>query len=174
MKIRCDIHLGSTVSKVLLVPRPEEKDEHLALKLAAYLMFLAKDPIVEPSADHPCLSGITHRPDVCTLDAGGQINLWVDCGSVTLNKLDKVTRRLPGARVIVLKASLREAQRLRRDLQETIKHETRIEIWTWPDGLFDVWLHALNDKTEVYGDAHEKSFNLVVNEIPYAVDLVDV
>jgi hypothetical protein len=32
----------------------------------------------------------------------------------------------------------------------------------------------MDEKIEIFGDAHEKSFNLVVNNIPYAVDLTPI
>jgi hypothetical protein len=55
-----------------------------------------------------------------------------------------------------------------------VRQGDRIEIWTWPEGAFATWLRAMEDKTELYGEAHERSFNLVVNQVPYAVDLIAV
>jgi uncharacterized protein YaeQ len=173
MKIRCDLHLEIT-SKVILVARPEEKIDHLALKLAGYAMFLKMEPIVEPSTDHPALSDIDFRPDVCALNEAGEINLWVECGAVALNKLDKVSRRFTTARIIVLKATLAEARRLRADVNDQLKYGSKIEIWTWPEGEFTAWKNALEDKTELFGEAHERWFNLVVNQTPYAVELISV
>ncbi len=63
---------------------------------------------------------------------------------------------------------------MRAVLQEQIRQGDRVEIWTWPEGDFKTWLHALEDKTELYGEAHERSFNLVVNNVPYVVDLLSV
>ncbi|MCB4756271.1 MAG: YaeQ family protein [Elusimicrobia bacterium] len=174
MKIRCDLHIGNQSAKLILVPKPEEKDDHLALKLAATLMFFTREPIVDPSSNHPALLGFEHKPDVCALDAGGQIDLWIDCGSVTAHKLDKVTRRLPNARIVVIKSSMTDAARLRRVIKTDIRHAQRVEIWAWPNGTFEPWLKALAEKTEVYGEAHEKSLNLVVNEVAYTVDLVEI
>lgn len=174
MKLRCDLHLGQHASKLLLVPKPEEPFEHLALKLAAYAMFLPLSPVVEPSSNHPALMGSDIKPDVFTMDESGAISIWIECGSVSLNKLDKATRRFPQARIVVLKATLQEAERLRKELREQVRHEGRIDIWTWKNNDFSIWRSALDEKTEIFGEAHEKSFNLVVNDVAYAVDLVSV
>lgn len=172
MKLRCDIHLESGDAKLLLAPRPEEKTDHLALKLAGYLMFLPLGPVVDPSSDHAALHDFDLKPDLVAMDAGGGITLWLECGEVSINKLDKVSRRLGNSRVVVLKRSMHQARQLRERLDEQVRQGHRVEIWTWPEGEFERWLAALNEKTEVYGEAHEKSFNLVVNEVPYAVDLL--
>ena len=174
MKIRCDIHLESGDSKLILAPKPEEKVDHLALKLAGFLMFLPMGPVVEPSSDHPSLFGYDVKPDVMAMDAGGDILLWLECGEVSINKLDKVSRRLVRGRIVVLKKSLREAKQLRERMGDEVRQSQRVEVWTWPAGEFERWVGAMQEKTEIFGEAHEKSFNLVVNETPYAVDLVQV
>jgi uncharacterized protein YaeQ len=172
VKIRAELHLGDHSGKVILAGRPEETAEHLALKLAAFAMFLPGDPIVDPSPDHPALDGYEVRPDLFVLDDGGQVKMWIECGEVSINKIDKISRRLSGARILVLKENRHQALKMRATVQEQIRNADRIEIWTWPEEEFKKWLHALEDKTEIYGEAHEKSFNLVVNSVPYAVDLV--
>ncbi len=175
MKIRGELSLGGISSKVILVAKPEEKADHLAMKLAAFAMFLPLGPVVSPAMDHPGLAGLEIRPDVCAFNDAGEVSLWVECGEVSINKLDKLTRRLPETRIVVIKAQMRQAKQLRESLTDEVRHGKRIEIWTWPDAeSFDVWLHAMEDKTELFGEAHEMSFNLVVNQIAYAVDLVSV
>ncbi len=172
MKIRADLQLGGLSSKLVLVARQEEKAEHLALKLAAFAMFLPLNPTVDPPSTHPTLLGIDMRPDLFTLNAAGEVDVWVECGEVSINKVDKLTRRFPHARIVVIKATKAQAERLRSSLVDDIRHEQRVEIWSWPDGGFKEWLGALEEKTEIYGEAHEKSFNLVVNNTAIAVDLV--
>jgi uncharacterized protein YaeQ len=172
MKIRAELHLGSDIQRVILAAKPEEKADHLALKLAAFAMFHEFRPTVEPSAQHPALLGMDIRPDLFFLNEAGDISTWIECGEVSINKLDKLTRRLPQTRIVVLKTTKHQADRLRITLGEQVRMGARIEIWTWPDNEFKTWLHALEEKTEIFGEAHEKSFNLVVNQTPIAVDLV--
>jgi hypothetical protein len=154
------------------VARPEEKLDHLAMKLAAFVMFFPLAPIVDPSPDHPSLAGLDLKPDLLSVNEGGDIRLWLECGEASINKLDKVSRRLGQARIVVITASIHKANQLRKTLEKDVRHGARIEIWTWQPGDFETWLKAMGEKVEIFGDAHEKSFNLVVNGVPYAVDLV--
>lgn len=172
MKVRGELHLGDYSGNVILAAKPEEKADHLAMKLAAFAMFLSRGPIVEPSTDHPGLVGLDIRPDVCVMNEAGEISVWIECGEVSINKLDKLARRLPETRIVVIKSERHQATQMRQKLDAAVKQGARIEIWTWPEGTFSTWLQAMEDKTELYGDAHEKSFNLVINGVPYAVDLI--
>ncbi len=174
MKIRCDLHVNGGARKLLLVPGATETGEHLALKLAAYLLFWDFDPVVGASSKHPALADQEFIPDLMALDEGGAVRLWVECGNVAWHKLNKLVRRCPGARLVVLKSTHREAGRLRADVDEKLGRSERLEILSWPDGGFSRWLAALGEKTEAYGEAGGRSFNLVVNETPFDVDLLAV
>lgn len=171
MKIRAEFHLGSLSSKLVLVPRPEEKLDHLALKLAAYAMMLPLEPIVDPSVNHPALRDFDLKPDLLALNMAGEIVLWLECGEVSINKLDKVIRRLPDCRVVVLKPNKHKALQQREMVAEHIRQADRVEIWAWPDDTFKEWEGAVEEKIEIFGEAHEKSLNLVINQTAVAVDL---
>jgi hypothetical protein len=171
MKIRCDLNVNGEERKLLIVPGLNEPAEHRALKLAAYLLFWSDQPAVDFNFKNPALAGYDFLPDLMALDEGGAIKLWVECGSTTLNKLTKLTRRLPQGRIVVMKETAREAQRLREDLRKGLDREARVEIWAWPDGLFREWVSALKEKTEIYGESGGLLINVVVNEQPLVAEL---
>ena len=166
MKIRCDLHVNGGSRKLVLMPGPNERADHLALKLAAYLLFWDKEPVVVPSAKHPALLGQEFVPDLMSLDITGAVDLWVECGATTMNKLDKVARRFTHARIVVLTPSAREAERLRSDVAAKLERAPRIEILAWKDGQFTEFARTLAEKTEVYGEAGGHMINAVVNERP--------
>ncbi|MBI5630004.1 MAG: YaeQ family protein [Elusimicrobia bacterium] len=174
MKIRCDLHVNGGSRKLLLVPGPNETGEHLALKLAAYLLFWDWEPVVEASAKHPALAAQEFIPDLMALDQGGEIRLWVECGQVSLHKLGKLLRRLPQARIVALKADERQARRLRKDLGDCLERSKRVEIWAWPEGSFKSWIACVAEKTEVYGESRGLMLNAVVNERPIVAELKKV
>ncbi len=174
MKIRCEFHLGDKARKVFLVPKPEEKADHLVLKLAALAMFHAQNPVVDLSADHPSLSAFAHRPDVCVFNEGGEISHWIECGTVSLHKVDKVLRRMSSGRFIVIKPDIRGAQKFRNDLNHEVRNGNRVEIWAWENEEFLGLLKVIGEKTELFGEAHERFLNVVVNEHPYVAQLVEV
>ena len=171
MKLRCDLHVNGGSRKLLIVQHHDETGDHLALKLAAYLLFWDLDPQVEVSAKNPALTEFEFMPDVLALADDGSVGVWVECGKTTMNKMLKLTRRLPHSRIVVLKETAAEAERLRRDLKAELERSDRIEILAFPDATFREWLAALVEKTEVYGDADNRSLNVVVNERPFHADL---
>lgn len=172
MALRCDIHLNGGHRKLILSPRPEETHDHLALKLAAFLLFWAEEPVVDPSAKHPALLDQEFRPDLMALDLSGRMALWIECGFTSLNKLEKLPRRFPHARFVVIRESLRDGERVRRDLNDCLTRGT-VDVWAWREEDFKLWRDALDDKTEVFGDVQGRSFNLTINQTPLAVDLQD-
>jgi len=136
----------------------------MALKLAGFLLYWDYNPIVDASVKTPALANFEFLPDVVALDEGGAVTLWVECGSVTMNKLTKLIRRLPHARVVVMKETPREALRLRSEITQELDKPERIEIIAWPDDQFKDWVAYLGEKIEVFGEAGGLSINAVVND----------
>ncbi|MDE2490655.1 MAG: YaeQ family protein [Elusimicrobia bacterium] len=170
MRIRGDLLVNGETRKPYLVGAPSEPDEHLAHRLAAYLLFWNEAPILDASPKTPALAGYEFLPDLLALDAAGEAKLWVECGTITLHKLTKVTRRLPRGRIVVMKETEREAARLRRDLEAQFDRPERVEILGWPDGAFRAWCAAVGEKTEIFGEADGRAINAVVNEVPLVVE----
>jgi len=171
MRIRCDLQVNGEERKLILVPGINEPLGHRALKLAAYLLFWPEDPAIDISPKNPALADYDFLPDLMALDDTGAIKLWVECGSTTMNKLNKLTRRLPRARIVVMKETERDAQRLREELQAQLEREARVEILAWPGRLFREWVSALQENTGVYGESSGLLLNVVVNEHPFAAEL---
>ena len=174
MKLRCDLNVNGGSRRLLIVQGPSEPEDHLALKLAAFLLFWDKEPIIDASTKTPALAQYEFLPDVLCLDAAGDISAWIECGSSTMNKLTKLTRRIPkgNGRIVVLKTTERDAERLRGDMAQQLDRPERVEVLAWPGSSFKEWAAAVAEKTEVYGDAAESSLNVVLNQTPFAVDFV--
>jgi len=171
-KIRADLKVNGGDRMLCLMATDNEKPEHLGLKLAAYLSFWEEEMTVDAGAKHPALAGGEYLPDLLGVDATGQVAIWVECGNTTLNKLAKVQRRWPDARLVVFKEDLPRARRLRMDLDGELPRPERVEIYCWPERTFAEWMRCLSEKTHVCGEAGGGLFNLVVNERVYATDLV--
>jgi uncharacterized protein YaeQ len=171
MKIRGDLHVNGGARKLLIVQGPNEKGEHMALKLAAFVLFWNDDPIMDASTKHPALVNQEFLPDLMALSDDGTVKLWVECGSTTLNKLDKIIKRFPYSRIVVVKETLREAKRLRAEVDSAIEKGARVEILAWPDGAFKEWVSAVGEKTEIYGEGGGLMINAVVNEKPIVAEL---
>ena len=174
MKIRADLHLDGEHRKALVVGGPNETDEHVAHRLAGCLLFWKDEPLLDASPKLPALSGFDFLPDLLGLDASGEISLWAEFGPVTRNMLTKITRRLPRARVVIVKENEREARRLRRELEDGFDRPERVEILAWPGDSYRAWCAAVADKTEVFGESGPRAINATVNETPFFVEFVPV
>lgn len=170
MKIRCDLHINGGSRKPYVVGGPNEPDDHLAHRVAAYILFWDYEPILDAGAKTPALANFEFVPDLLALDDAGDIKLWVECGTVTHHKLTKITRRAPNCRIVILKENEREAARLRKELTEQFDRPERVEILAWPDATYKQWVAALADKTEAFGEASGNMINAVVNETMFVVE----
>lgn len=171
MRLRCDLHINGGARKLVLATGPNDKDELLALKLAACLFFWDHEPKMDASVKTPALAQYEFLPDLIALNEGGEITLWLECGTATMHKLGKLIRRLPYGRIVVLKEDERGAKRLRADCEANLDKPARVEILAFPDGAFRKWASCLDEKTEVFGEATERMLNGVVNEHPLLIEL---
>lgn len=174
MNIRCDFHVNNGHRRYVVSVLPEETQEHIALRLSALLFFWRDDPKAELSMKHPALAGQEFRPDLIALNDAGEISLWVECGNTSLNKLDKLTRRYPHARIVALKSDEAAGRRLRRDAEDQISRHALIDIWAWPKDAFSQWKAVLQETMTVIGEANAHSLNLVANDVPIVADLIHV
>ena len=152
--------------------KEEETAEHVALRLAAAVLFFDREPALEVGPSHQAVVDIGFYPDLLvTNDAGGP-EIWIECGTVAVNKLTKVARRLRTARLVVLKESPEEGARFREVIKKEITKGEKIEVWAWPKEDFIKWTSALKESTHVYGEASGRSLNLVLNEVLFDVQLI--
>ena len=172
MKLRCELLVNEGKRRLILVPYDSELPEHLALRLAAVVLFWDDEPAAELSAKHPALADQEFKPDCIALDEGGRVKLWVEVGRTTANKLDKLTKRYPDARIVVLTGSEHDAKKMRQIADDKVTRTKSLEIWSFKNQDFKDWFGALREDTYVVGEARNQSLNLVINDVPLAVDLV--
>ncbi|HAF96624.1 MAG: hypothetical protein A2021_08580 [Elusimicrobia bacterium GWF2_52_66] len=172
MTVRCELNINGGTRRILLVAKEEETIEHVALRLAAAILFFDQEPALEAGPRHPAVVDFGFFPDLLAADEAGAVGIWIECGNVATNKLAKVARRLRGARMVVLKESPEDGRRFREVIKKEIPKGEKIEIWAWPKGEFIKWANALRESSHVYGEASGRSLNLVLNEVPFCVDLI--
>ena len=170
MKIRGDLNINGEARRPFLVTGPNELDTHLAHKLAAYILFWEYDPILDASPKTPALAAFEFMPDLIALDDAGEAILWVECGTTTLHKLTKITRRAPRCRIVVMKENERGAVQLRAELTSQFDRPERVEVLAWPEGQFKAWCAVVEEKTEAYGEASGHMINAVVNATSVLVE----
>jgi hypothetical protein len=170
MNVRADLNINSGSRRPFLSLGPNEPEDHVAHRLAAYILFWDYEPILDASIKTPALANFEFLPDLFAAGPDGEATLWVECGSVTMNKLTKVTRRMPRARLVVMKETEREAVQLRKALQEQFDRPEKVEILAWPERTYKDWTAAVKDRTEAFGEASGNMMNLVLNETMFVVE----
>ena len=164
MKIRCELTFNEETRKPYLVSGPSEPDDHLAHRIAAFILFWKENAMVDATTNTPALANFEFLPDLLAVDDAGEATLWIECGTVTMNKLTKVTRRMPRARIVIMKENERAAADLRRELDDSFDRPERVEILAWPGNSYKEWAKTVGDSIEAFGEADGRTINAVVNE----------
>ena len=171
MTLRCELNINGGSRRIIIVGNDEETHEHLALRLAAAVLFFDGEP-VEPGPGDPALADIGFVPDLMVPDGIGGMKVWIECGNVAVNKLTKVARRIKDGRLVLLKEDVEGGRRLREVIKKEINKGERIEVWAWSRPDFARWTSALKESNYIYGEAAGQSLNLVLNEAAFSVDLI--
>jgi uncharacterized protein YaeQ len=171
MTLRCELNINGGSRRVIIVGNDEETHEHLALRLAAAILFFDGEPM-EPGPNDPALADIGFVPDLMVPDGAGGIKVWVECGNVAENKLTKVARRIKEGRVVILKERPESGLRQREVVKKEVRNGEKVDVWAWPREEFARWNTAIQESNYIYGEASGQSLNLVLNEATFSVDLI--
>jgi uncharacterized protein YaeQ len=158
-KYTFDIECNGHSRKLILARASQESEEHLALKLLAYLLYFDRRPKVETGV------GQHYKPDlVC--DDGRHVTLWIDCGDIGMHKLDRVTTTNHRAEIVVVKASERAARSYIQLAAKRVRRPERIQLVTFDDRFVDALVAVLSTRTELTATWDDASgeLKLVVNE----------
>ena len=172
MNVRCELNINGKRRRIMLVANEEQTPEHVALRLAAAILFFDSEPVVEVSPNDPLLADFGFTPDMMVPDGIGGVAVWVECGNIANNKLTKVARRIKEGRLVALKENVEGGGRLRKVIEHEVRNGEKIEVLAWPKADFAKWVAAVHESNYVYGEASGQSLNLVLNEAAFDVQLV--
>jgi hypothetical protein len=136
---------GRTIG-LTLHKRGGESRDHVVLKLLGALLIAgpADDEAVVVEAP---LRVVGYKPDVVVTGADGRPTAWVECGDVSVHKLDRLTRALgEGVVVQVLKKGEKPARELRRALADIARPARVVVVGLDPDGVDGIG-EALNRRS---------------------------
>jgi hypothetical protein len=92
-KYTINISYNGQPRKLIMARDSGESEQHLAMKLLAYLLYFDREPTIELSV------GQHYKPDLAIMN-GRDVTLWVDCGDVGPHKLHRITTSNRKAEVI--------------------------------------------------------------------------
>jgi len=172
MNIRAELNVNGGTRRILLVQKDEETEEHMSLRLAAAVMFFRENPAIEVGPSDPLINNVNFLPDLLVSDPIDGILIWIECGTVAVNKLIKVSRRTKHCRFVILKENPEAGARVREILKKEVRDHQRVEVIAFPEGQFERWHDAVTETPYVFGDASDNVLNLVLNETPFDVRFV--
>lgn len=164
--------VGWEREKIILESGSGESTRHIALKVLAYLLFRHEIESLPLQIERRV--GQRHKPDLVAQDPErGAIQLWVDCGQIETERLGRIARRNPQARIVIVKPTETEARlyaiAARKDLPEEPERRALIRFVGFaPDFLvgFLQPLRGTNDLAflrEVTTDRTEETVRVTLN-----------
>ena len=132
--------------KLIMETRRGEGANHLVMKLLAYLLFLDERPLIEADA------GWHYRPDLVTFGDDGSPDLWVDCGTISLRKIENLARKSHGRmRLYIVRKTPNEAEALQRQVQRKVPHADRVQFLSFDSGFVPSLASALDASNDLAG-----------------------
>ena len=159
----------------MLVLKPEETTEHLALRFAALLAFFDENPVLDLHANDPMITNVSFMPDLLVSDPVDGILIWIECGTIATNKLIKVARRTKHSRFVIFKENPEEAIKTREILKKNVRDHERIEILAFPEHIFPEWVEEVVRRSSpyVFGETSDEGLNIVLNEKPFDIQFLN-
>ncbi len=133
-------------TKIVQERRGGESDRHIVLKLLGYMLYFALRPQIEVAVSDDRRE---YRPDVVAFDAAGSITLWVDCGQITLHKVEALTRRYDDAALIVIKTTFREMEGYAVQAMKKVKHAHRVLFLGFDADFVPSLINALGHNNQI-------------------------
>ena len=119
-------------SKIIISQSQNETLDHVLLKALAFVMFHSERLRVEVDVELP---GVPFVPDLITLALDGRPELWIECGEVSLHKLEKLTLKLGDADIWVVKKNAREVTKTVELARRNIRRLSRLRLLTFDQGF---------------------------------------
>lgn len=145
------------VEKLIIGAFENESGGHIALKLVAYLMFLDRRPHIDEDA------GWHFVPDLIARDDSGSITLWVDCGRVSMKKVDTIATKVrSNIDFFVFRKTQREMEQFYRDIKDKVKQIQNVKCVSFDDGFIEELGAELDRTNKVEGYLGDDTISLTV------------
>ena len=130
--------------KIVIGQIEYETLEHVVLKFLGWCVFYHERLAIEKKIDD------LFEPDLVLQGYDGTVHLWVECGKVSIHKLNKLTKRYPGSRIYVLLASERDARQMAEQIRKKVDKPAAIRLVAFTEDVVGTFLPTLMNKNEVW------------------------
>src|SRR3954468_4969361 len=149
--------------KILLGQQQNETDNHILLKVLAYLLFF-RERIQNEGNLHN--DNIAFSPDVVQLDYELRPRLWVECGECSVTKLHKLAVKAPDAELWIMKKSLAAAEHLFAAMAKEDLRRWRYSLIALDGEMFEEMRGLLRERNKIVwfsGDFDQPQFQIEFN-----------
>lgn len=119
-------------SKIVVSQSQNEKLDHVLLKALAFVIFHGDRLRLEVDLEMP---GVPFVPDLVSLALDGRPELWIECGEVSLHKLEKLTLKLNDTDIWVVKKNAGDVSKTVELARRNIKRLGRVRLLTFDPGF---------------------------------------
>jgi len=130
--------------KLVLELRENEGMGHIALKVLAMALYFDAKLQVEPAFEDE-----KYKPDLLLRGDDGRPALWIECGQCRVQKLDKVTFRHYDARVVMIRATEREARDIAARCAGEVRRLDAITFVGFDSGFVDALSDTLMGRNDI-------------------------
>ena len=143
--------------KLIMGAFENESGSHIALKLIAYLMFIEKRPNIDVDA------GWHFVPDLIARDESGEIILWVDCGRLSMKKVDTIATKVRShIDFFVFRKTEREMNQFYIAIKDKVKHLQNVKCVSFDDGFIEELGAELDRTNNIEGYLGDDTVSLTV------------
>lgn len=141
-------------AKILIAQQPVEPLDHVLLKLLAFVVFQRDRLQLQPRLHD---DNVPYVPDLLQLDFTLRPVLWVDCGDVSVARLDKLAVKTPWAEIWAVTRSRQHLDVLAGEMTRLNLRRNRYRLLAFDGGMFEEMLRLLNERNELalYGASLE-------------------
>lgn len=143
--------------KLYLRKRKGESIQHVVMKLLSYLIYYREDLKIEKAV------GQRYKPDLVALDSQGEPEIWIDCGSTSLKKLEAMVRGNGGTKFIIVKAYPGELSRYVAQVSTALREEERLHFLSFGEDLVNQLGEKLTGRHEIVATLSEEGEKIYVS-----------
>ena len=143
--------------KLIIGAFENESGSHVTLKLLAYLMFINQDPHIDEDA------GWHFTPDLIARNDAGEIKLWVDCGRVSMKKVDTIATKVrDNIDFFVFRKTQREMDQFYLAIKDKVKHLQNVKCVSFDDDFVEGIGACLDRTNDLEGYLGDDMVNLTI------------
>jgi uncharacterized protein YaeQ len=134
-------------SKIVVSQGQNETLDHVLLKALAFVMFYRDRLRLEVDVELP---GVPFVPDLVALGLDGRPELWIECGEVSLHKLEKLTLKLNDTDLWLVKRTAGEVAKTLELARRNLKRLQRLRLMTFDPGFLPEMLSLATGSNSIH------------------------